>query len=84
MRITRLAAPSCAGGENPMWDPLSQSLYYIDNSGAKVHSLNTTTGASRTLDMPGVIATLVLREGVSSVMIDDPGARGLPEHRFGG
>jgi len=68
MRITRLDAPICEGGENPMWDPASRELHYIDNTGRKVHTLDTLSGASRTLDMPGVITTLVLREGGGAVV----------------
>jgi sugar lactone lactonase YvrE len=69
MQITRLDAPSCSGGENPMWDPLLQRLYYIDNSGKKVHSLDPATDVTRTLDMPSVITTLVLREGGAVVTL---------------
>ena len=61
MKITRLDAPRCAGGENPMWDAGRQLLHYIDNSGMKVHSFDPASGATRTLEMPAVITTLVLR-----------------------
>jgi sugar lactone lactonase YvrE len=68
MKITRLDAPRCAGGENPMWDPARQVLHYIDNSGRKVHTYDPASGASRTLDMPAVITTLVLRRGGGAVV----------------
>ncbi|MEJ5978844.1 SMP-30/gluconolactonase/LRE family protein [Novosphingobium sp. PS1R-30] len=68
MKITRLEAPICQGGENPMWDAATQRLYYIDNSGCKVHSYEPATGATRTLDMPTVVTTLVLREGGGAVV----------------
>src|SRR5262245_23091726 len=58
MQITKLKAPSCKGGENPMWDVNSQRLHYIDNAGRKVHSLDPVTGTTKTLDMPSVITTL--------------------------
>ncbi|EJL34394.1 SMP-30/gluconolactonase/LRE family protein [Novosphingobium sp. AP12] len=62
MQITKLDAPRCVGGENPVWDERTQTLYYIDNTGMRVHSLDTLTGQSRTLEIPSVITTLVLRE----------------------
>lgn len=68
MRITRLEAPRCTGGENPMWDAERQVLHYIDNTGMKVHSFDPSSGASRTLDMPSVITTLVLRQGGGAVV----------------
>lgn len=68
MKITRLDAPRCAGGENPMWDAERQMLHYIDNSGMKVHSLDPVSSQARTLDMPAVITTLVLRDNGGAVV----------------
>lgn len=68
MRITRLDAPVCAGGENPLWCGRDNLLYYIDNSGRKVHSHDPATGRSRTWDMPDVVTTLVLRDGGGAVV----------------
>lgn len=68
MKITRLAAPECRGGENPMWDGERGELHYIDNAGWKVHSYNPASNATRTLDMPNVITTLVLRQGGGAVV----------------
>lgn len=68
MRITRLDAPRCAGGENPMWDAARQVLHYIDNTGMKVHSYDPASGSSHTLEMPSVITTLVLRQGGGAVV----------------
>lgn len=68
MKITRLDAPECKGGENPMWDAERGELHYIDNAGCKVHSYNPETGAARTLEMPSVITTLVLRRGGGAVV----------------
>lgn len=68
MQITRLDAPRCAGGENPLWDARRQVLHYIDNGGMKVHSFNPASGTARTLDMPSVITTLVLRENGGAVV----------------
>lgn len=66
--VTLLNAPRCNGGENPLWDDERQLLHYIDNSGMKVHSFDPETGTVRTLDMPSVITTLVLREGGGAVV----------------
>lgn len=69
MRITRLdAAPRCKGGENPMWDEAKGLLYYIDNVGQKVHAFDPQSGQARTLDMPSVITTLVLRADGGAVV----------------
>ena len=68
MKITRLDAPRCSGGENPMWDADRQSLHYIDNSGMKVHTFDPASGRSRTLDMPAVITTLVMRQNGQAVV----------------
>lgn len=68
MEIKKLEAPICEGGENPMWDPATQELHYIDNTGRKVHTLETVSGATRTLEMPDVITTLVLRESGGAVV----------------
>ena len=51
-----------------MWDPASGLLHYIDNTGQKVHSCDPETGEARTLTMPSVITTLVLREGGGAVV----------------
>lgn len=68
VRITRLAAPQCAGGENPVWDMKRQVLHYIDNSGRKVHSFDPATGVARSFDMPSVITTLALRQDGGAVV----------------
>lgn len=68
MRIERLDAPRCRGGENPLWDDQRQLLYYIDNSGRKVHCLDPATGDTRTLPMPDVITAMVLRQAGGAVV----------------
>lgn len=68
MQIIRLDAPRCVGGENPMWDADRQVLHYIDNTGMKVHTYDPASGASRTLEMPSVVTTLVLRQGGGAVV----------------
>jgi L-arabinonolactonase len=68
VQVTRIEGPLCHGGENPMWDPLTQRLHYIDNAGCKVHTLDPASGTIRTLDMPAVITTLVLRENGGAVV----------------
>ena len=68
MQVTRLDAPECRGGENPMWDAARGELHYIDNTGCKVHSYNPATGATRSLTMPTVVTTLVLRQSGGAVV----------------
>ena len=68
MRITRIEAPKCLGGENPLWDAQREVLHYIDNAGRKVHSHDPQAGTTRTLDMPDVITTMVLRRSGGAVV----------------
>jgi len=68
LRITKLDAPRCDGGENPMWDTEKQVLHYIDNAGRKVHSYDPARGTAHTLAMPEVITTLVLRKRGGAVV----------------
>ena len=68
MLISRAAAPSCRGGENPLWDPVTQMLYYIDNSGRQVHRHDPASGKNQSWDMPDVITTLALRAGNRGVV----------------
>lgn len=68
MRITRVDTAHCSGGENPLWDAAEQALYFIDNSGRKVHRFDPATGATRTWETPAVITTLVLREEGGAVV----------------
>jgi len=68
VRIIRLEAPRCRGGENPIWDAAKQVLHYIDNSGKKVHTFTPASGTTRSFDMPTVITTLVLRQGGGAVV----------------
>jgi sugar lactone lactonase YvrE len=51
-----------------MWDGARQVLHYIDNSAMKVHTFDPANEISRTLDMPSVITTLVLRQGGGAVV----------------
>lgn len=39
MHVSRVATVSCLGGESPLWDVVTDSLYFIDNFGGKVHRL---------------------------------------------
>jgi sugar lactone lactonase YvrE len=61
MLISRVAAPACSGGENPIWDYAAKALYYIDNSGKQVHCHDPLSGDNRCWAMPDVITTLALR-----------------------
>lgn len=67
-RIEALDAPRCQGGENPLWDPREQCLYYIDNAGRMAHLFDPESGAVQSWSFPSVITTLVLREGGGAVV----------------
>lgn len=68
MLISRVMAPSCQGGENPLWDHAAQALYYVDNTGMKVHRHDPASGENRSWDMPNVITTLALRKSGGAVV----------------
>jgi sugar lactone lactonase YvrE len=62
MRIERIEAPRCDGGESPLWDARAQVLWFIDNTGQKVHRHHPGTGANASWDMPNIVTALALRE----------------------
>ena len=68
MRILRLGAPRCDGGEGPLWDVAEQALYYIDNSGRKAHRFVPETQQSRSWDFSDVITALALRRNGGAVV----------------
>src|SRR5699024_9851407 len=68
MKISRIDAPRCLGGENPLWDVEKQVLYFIDNSGKKIHCYNPVTDKTESWTMPAVITTLALRETGNAVV----------------
>jgi sugar lactone lactonase YvrE len=77
MRISRVETARCQGGESPLWDPAEQALYFIDNTGQKVHRHDPATGATRTWDMPSVITALALRTGGGGVVALRTGVHSL-------
>lgn len=68
MKIERVETDHCLGGENPLWDPAGQHLWFIDNSGCKVHRFDPQSEETVTRDMPAVVTTLVLRQGGGAVV----------------
>jgi L-arabinonolactonase len=68
MKIVRLEAPRCVGGENPLWDPKQRVVYYVDNSGKKIHRFDPSTGRSQTWETASVVTTLVLRRQGGAVI----------------
>jgi L-arabinonolactonase len=60
VRIQALDTPRCRGGENPLWSPAEEALYFIDNVGRRAHRYSTVTGATTTWDLPDVITSLAL------------------------
>jgi L-arabinonolactonase len=68
MRIEKVAATRCDGGENPLWDVAEQALYYIDNALPQIHRFDPATGETRSWPMPSVITTMVLRAGGGAVV----------------
>lgn len=68
MKVSKLDAPVCRGGEQPLWDAQDQALYYVDNFGQKVHRYDPATGNAQHWDTPSVVTSLALREGGGAVV----------------
>jgi sugar lactone lactonase YvrE len=68
MQITRVETPPVDGGEGPLWDVAEQALYFIDNTGQKIHRLDPASGTTRTWAVPSVITALALRESGGAVV----------------
>lgn len=68
MEISRLNLPQCAVGEGPVWDVQSQSLYWIDIVGQKLHKFDAGTEEIGCWDMPNVICSMALREGGGAIV----------------
>jgi len=68
MQITRVKTPPVDGGEGPLWDVAEQALYFIDNTGQKIHRLDPASGTTRTWEVPSVITALALRETGGAVV----------------
>lgn len=62
MRITRLDAPVAPGGEQPLWDPTGQVLWYLDNAGNTIHRFSPATGETSSWPTPSVVTSFALRE----------------------
>lgn len=58
IRIERTAATRCEGGEQPLWDVEDQALWYIDNTGRRVHRFDPASGATRSRETPSVVTSL--------------------------
>lgn len=68
MKVSKVDAPQCQGGEQPLWDHDGQALYYIDNFGQKLHRYEPDIDAVRSWDMPSVITAVALREGGGAIV----------------
>ncbi len=59
VEILRLDVPQCSVGEGPVWDVDTQSLYWIDILGQKLHRQGTE-GSVRTWDVPNIIGSIAI------------------------
>ena len=55
---TRLEVPQCAVGEGPVWDVATQSLFWIDIIGKKVHRLKDDAVTS--WDVPDIVGSMAI------------------------
>jgi len=68
LRIARVQTRRCAGGEGPLWDAAEQALYFIDNSGQKIHRYDPGALTTRSWEMPSVITAMALRERGGAIL----------------
>ena len=61
--ITPVGTVRCQVGEGPVWDPVSQALYFVDLLGQKLWRHDPGTGDFTDWAMPGMIGCMALREG---------------------
>jgi sugar lactone lactonase YvrE len=77
MQITRVETAHCSGGESPLWNAAEQALYFIDNTGRRIHRFDPATGATRSWEMPSVITALVFRQQGGAVVALRTGVHGF-------
>ncbi len=66
MSITRLDVPQCQVGEGPVWDVASQSLFWIDIIGRKVHRLKDDTVTS--WNVPDIVGSMAIAADGSAIV----------------
>lgn len=49
-------------GESPVWSPLEEALWWVDIPGSRLHRFDSSSGASRTFEMPAPIGCVALRQ----------------------
>ena len=68
MRIEKINTAFCHGGESPLWDETEQALYFIDNSGQKVHRYTPADDETVSWEVPEVVTALALRDRGGAVV----------------
>lgn len=70
--INPVDAPKADIGESPWWDVETQTLYWIDMLGKKVHSLKSATGISQSWEVPTMITGMVIgKHGTAIISLVD-------------
>ncbi len=77
MRISRVETHRTRGGESPLWDPVAQALYFIDNFGQRLHRFDPASKSTRSWEMPSIITALALRRRGGAVVALRSGIHGL-------
>ncbi|HEX4378008.1 MAG TPA: SMP-30/gluconolactonase/LRE family protein [Steroidobacteraceae bacterium] len=77
MRISRVETYRTRGGESPLWDPVGQVLYFIDNFGQRLYQFAPGSNKTRSWEMPSIITALALRQQGGAVVALRSGVHGL-------
>ncbi len=60
-------------GEGPVWDPMEQTLYWVNIEAGQYHRLDPATGLHQLFEVGGMLGVLALREKGGMVMATDHG-----------
>ncbi|RYG23495.1 MAG: SMP-30/gluconolactonase/LRE family protein [Chitinophagaceae bacterium] len=70
------AEPSLLG-EGPVWDPVSQSLYWVDILQCRIHQYFPATGKRKTVGTESMVGAIALRESGGLVAATQNGLIGI-------
>ena len=62
MNITRVEGLRCKLGEGPLWDPVSQTLYFVDVLDRRIWRYDPGTGTRDSWSLPDQVSALALRQ----------------------
>ncbi len=68
-----VVAAGCETGEGPVWDVSTQTLWWTDIPGRRLHRCDATGGGHESFEMPGRVGSFALREAGGLVLAMEHG-----------